>query len=97
MSDTTEVLLMALLSLNLLGLVVVAVRLSFLDSDDRKLDRRLTQLEARVDNLPTHRDLGELRSDIAGVVESVAAIAGQTQTMTQMLRTIQEYLLENDR
>jgi len=89
--------IIGLLLLNLLGLLLIGIRVGMLGGDDRKLDRRLTVLEARVENLPTHRDLGELRSSIAEAVEGVAAIGGQMQAMTQMLRTIQEHLLENDR
>lgn len=97
MSDAFIAIIIGLLLMNLAGLLVIGIRVSLLGSDDRKLDRRLTVLEARVENLPTHRDLGELRSGIVEVMESVAAIGGQTQAMTQMLRTIQEHLLENDR
>lgn len=97
MSDASIAIIIGLLVLNLLGLLIIGIRVGLLGGDDRKLDSRLTHLEARVNNLPTHRDLGELRSGISEVVESVAAISGQTQAMTQMLRTIQEHLLENDR
>ena len=89
--------IIGLLVVNLIGLLVVGIRVSGLSGDDRKLDSRLTHLEARVNNLPTHRDLGELRSGISEVVESVAGLRGQTATMTEMLRTIQEHLLETDR
>lgn len=97
MSDAYIVTIIVLLLVNLAGMLVIGIRVGLLAADDRKQDRRLTQLETRVENLPTHRDLTELRSGIAEVVESVAAINGQTLAMTQMLRTIQEHLLENDR
>ncbi|ULU26607.1 DUF2730 family protein [Dyella terrae] len=67
-----------------------------LTTDNRLLADRLTHLEARVNTMPTHRDLTDLRDDISEVVESVAAISGQTQTMTQMLKSIQDHLLENN-
>lgn len=97
MSDASIAIIIGLLLVNLAGLVVIGIRVSLLGGDDRKLDRRLTMLEARVENLPTHRDLSALRADIAEVVENTAALGGQTETMTQMLRTIQEHLLEKDR
>jgi hypothetical protein len=97
MSDLTATIIIALLIVNLLGLLVIGYRVSRQSTDAGDLDRRLTRLEARVDNLPTHRDLTDLRSGISEVVETVATIGGQTNAMTQMLRTIQEHLLENDR
>lgn len=97
MNETVAAVIIALLVINLIGLLVIGGRVSRQSNDAGDLDKRLTRLEARVDNLPTHRDLADLRSGITEVVESVAAISGQTQSMTQMLRTIQEHLLENDR
>jgi|GEM_PF-3895301 len=97
MSDLTATIIIALLIVNLLGLLVIGYRVSRQSNDAGDLDRRLTRLEARVDNLPTHRDLLDLRTGIGDVQESMAAISGRTEAMTQMLRTIQEHLLENDR
>lgn len=97
MSDTTTAVIIALLLINLVGLMVVGAYVSSQAKDNRRQDQSLTDLDARVKNMPTHRDLIELRSDISKVVETVALISGQTQSMTQMLRTIQEHLLENDR
>ena len=97
MNETIAVVIIALLVVNLIGLLVVGIRVSGQSTDARQFESRLTKLEARVENLPTHRDLNELRTGISDVQESVAAISGQTQAMTQMLRTIQEHLLENDR
>ncbi|MHB1273630.1 MAG: DUF2730 family protein [Rhodanobacter sp.] len=97
MTETVAVVIIALLLINLIGLLMVGVRVSGQDNDARELDQRLTRLEARVENLPTHRDLTDLGRAIAETAETVASISGQTQAMTQMLRTIQEHLLENDR
>ena len=96
MNDGTTFIVIGLLVLNLLAVVVIGVRVSLLGGDDRKLDSRLTHLEARVENLPTHRDLTALRNDIAEVVGSVEALNGQTANMTEMLRTIHKFLLEKD-
>lgn len=96
MNETVEAVIIALLVVNLIGLLVVGARVTGQSSDARQLDSRLTKLEARVDNLPTHRDLSDLRGTIAEVSETVAQISGQAQAMTQMLRSIQEHLLEND-
>lgn len=97
MNETVAAVIIALLLINLIGLLMVGARITSQSADSRQMERRLTVLEARVDNLPTHRDLTELRAGISEVVETVATISGQTAAMTQMLRTIQEHLLENDR
>lgn len=69
---------------------------SQLSQENRLMESRVAKLEARVDNLPTHRDLTELRSGIGAVVESVATIEGQSETMMKMLQTIQKHLLESE-
>ncbi|MFC5525229.1 DUF2730 family protein [Rhodanobacter ginsengisoli] len=97
MNEVIAAVIIALLLINLIGLLVVGARITTQSTDSRQHERRITVLEGRVDNLPTHRDLTSLRSDISQVVETVATISGQVQSMTQMLRTIQEHLLENDR
>lgn len=96
MSETITAVIIALLLINLVGLLAIGLRVNGQSSDSRDLEGRLNRLEARVEVLPTHRDLTDLRSDISDVVETVASINGQAQAMTQMLRTIQEHLLEND-
>lgn len=70
---------------------------SQLSHENRSMESRVAVLEARVNNLPTHRDLTELRSGIGEVVESVATIQGQGDTMMQMLQTIQKHLLESEK
>jgi Tfp pilus assembly protein PilN len=108
MNPMIGAIIIALLVINLLGLLVVGWRVSGqsndarsletrLTSDSRALEARLTKLEARVDNLPTHRDLLDLRNGMSAVVQSIAEIAGRTEAMTTMLQTIQEHLLEGDR
>lgn len=97
MNETVAAVIIALLVIDLIGLLLVGLRISGQTADSRQMWGRLIKLESRVDNLPTHRDLTELRSGISEVVETVASISGQTVAMTQMLRTIQEHLLENDR
>lgn len=96
MTESIAAVIIVLLVVNLIGLAIVGLRISSQSAESRQVERRLTMLEARVDNLPTHRDLTELRGDVSEVVETVAAINGQMTAMTQMLRTIQEHLLENE-
>lgn len=97
MTESIAAVIIVLLIINLIGLAIVGLRISGQSAEARQVERRLTKLEARVDNLPTHRDLIELRSGVSEVVETVAEVSGQMQAITQMLRTIQEHLLENDR
>ncbi len=97
MNETIAAVIIALLLINLIGLLVIGSRVSRQSNDASDLDKRLTRLEARVENLPTHRDLAAMSTGINDTAEAVAALSGQTQAMTQMLRTIQEHLLENDR
>lgn len=97
MSDAVDTVVIVLLIVNLIGLLRVAVHISAQSTENRQMWGRLITVEGRVDNLPTHRDLTELRSDISEVVEAVATLSGQSTAMTQMLRTIQEHLLESDR
>lgn len=96
---TVEALVVAGLICNLLtlaGLLIVFNRMGGQHRDARDLDKRLTRLEARVDNLPTHRDLSTLNQAITETAEGVASINGQMLAMTRMMQTIQEHLLEND-
>ena len=97
MNPMIAAIIIALLVINLLGLLVVGWRVSGQSNDARSLETRLTKLEARVDNLPTHRDLLDLRNGMGDVVQSMAEIAGRTEAMTTMLQTIQEHLLEGER
>lgn len=96
MNTVVAAVIIALLVCNLIGLVVVGLRVGRQSGDARELERRITKLEARVDNLPTHTDLKELGRGITAAAEGLASLTGQTQTMTHMLRTIQEHLLDNE-
>lgn len=97
MSDVIAVVIIVLLVINLLGLIAVGIRIGGQSSETKQLNTRLTQLEAQVKYMPTHQDLANLRAEINKLAETTATISGQTRTMTDMLRTIQEHLLENDR
>lgn len=96
MTEVNANIIIVLLVINLIGLLVIGLRVSGQQGDARKLDQRLTALELRVEHLPKHSDLTALGSAINKMAETVATINGQTQTMTHMLRTVQEHLLEHD-
>lgn len=102
--DWPTLLIIGLLLAVLLGVAIVGRSLGRQSAEyssqgtaHRALDGRLTRLEVRVDNLPTHRDLLELRATMGEMSESIAQISGQTAAITQMLRSIQQHLLEADR
>jgi hypothetical protein len=96
-NEAIAAVIIALLVINLVGLLAVGLRIGSQGSENRALESRLTKLEARVENLPTHRDLADLRDDLSDLVRNVAEISGQAETQTRMLRSIQEHLLENNR
>lgn len=97
MNSTVDAVVIALLVINLIGLLVIGVKVSGQSRENQDLEKRMTRLEARVDNLPTHRDLTVLGRDISEVVTTCAEIDGRTEAMAQTLRTIQDHLLESDR
>lgn len=96
MSDLTTTVTIVLLLVNLVGLIMVGVRINYQMVDARGMEKRLNKLEANVEHLPTHHDLHELQRNFNVVAESVASVGGKVETMTQLLKTIQEYLLEKE-
>lgn len=97
MTDVTTIIIIALLVINLVGLLAIGARVSSQQREARNQDKRLTKIESRVDHQPSHSDLREMSRAMNAMAETVATIKGQTLTMMQMLRTVQEHLLENDR
>jgi uncharacterized membrane protein YfbV (UPF0208 family) len=95
-NDLVITVIIALLLANLIGLLWLGQRASGQSNENRSLSDRLTHLEAKVNTMPTHRDLAELREDFSEVAETTAALSGQMTTVLQLLRTIQDHLLEND-
>lgn len=97
MTPNIAAVIIVLLVVNLLGLLMLGWRISGQSSETRQLSDRVTQLESWVKFAPTHTDLSNLRGDLYKLTEATAHIGGQTQTITQMLKTIQDHLMENDR
>lgn len=89
--------IIGLLIVDLAGLLAIGLKLGHEARETHRLDRRITVLEARVQSMPTHHDLLGLRTEMTSMAESVAELSGQAKTMAQMLRTIQDYLLEKKR
>ncbi len=61
-----------------------------------ELDGRMGRLEERVNYLPTHRELAEIRTALGIVSGELSAIRERSQVTCEMVRTIQEHLLEED-
>lgn len=95
-NDVMNVVIVALLVINLVGLLFVGIRIGGQSKETQQLNTRLTQLEAQVRFMPTHQDLASLRVDINKMAEATATLAGKTGTMAEMLETIQRHLLEKD-
>jgi hypothetical protein len=96
MSNEMIALLLGLNVLNIVGLVMLGLRVGDRRREESNLEQRIVRLEVRVDALPTHHDLTALHRELGKTAETVATISGQTQTITTMLRTIQQHLLESD-
>lgn len=84
--SVTEVTL-AIAVLVLLAANVVAWVWLWLRGDD--VSRRVTRLEVRVDEAVTHRDLADIGARLA-------TMNGQLMTAVQLMRSIQEHLLERE-
>ncbi|KAF1009074.1 MAG: hypothetical protein GAK28_00707 [Luteibacter sp.] len=100
MNEPLAIAALTLLVVILFAVVVVGLRVNRrpeVHVDTHDVERRLTRLEARVDNLPTHGDLRRVHESISELAENTAELTGQTATVTQLLRTIQEHLLDKDR
>lgn len=97
MNDPAATITIVLLVINLIGLLMVGNRIKSQSDESRGFDRRIGKLEAQLETLPTHKDLRELRKEFESIAEDVASIDGRTETMTQLLRTIQQHLLDRER
>jgi hypothetical protein len=95
-TDIASTVIIVLLLINLIGLIVVGASIRGQQAESRMMDRRLTIVEAEIKGLPTHRDLRQLQDDFGEVSESVASLGGKSETMIQLLKTIQEHLLERE-
>lgn len=61
------------------------------------MQRRMTTFEVQLEHRPTHRDLRVVLDKIELVAASVSTVRGQSDTSVQLLRSIQQHLLEKDR
>lgn len=64
---------------------------------DQKLDQhaeRITRVEEKVANAPTHKDLGEIYDKVNEVSDCVSRLEGQFEATNSTLRIIHQFLME---
>jgi len=62
--------------------------------ESSRLERNHAVLEARVDALPTHDDLGAIREAISLLAKNVASVDQRSVTTLNSVHRIENYLLE---
>jgi hypothetical protein len=66
-------------------------------SRDHDFHTRLSVLETRMQHVPTHGDLVNIRTEMRELNETVAAISERSENTQSMVQSIQRYLLEHGR
>lgn len=78
--------------------IVTNERIGKLEADlDVKLDEhaeRITRVEEKVANAPTHKDLGEIYNKVNEVSACVNRLEGQFESTNKTLGIIHQYLME---
>lgn len=59
-----------------------------------EVTRRLAVIETKMENVPTHRDLEEIRAKLAVVASQGAAISERSAATHSLVQTLSEHLLE---
>lgn len=68
------------------------------DDFDERLDRhglRITKLETRAENSPTHDDLKSIHEKVNQVNTNISTLSGEFSGVRNLLNTIHHHLLEN--
>lgn len=86
----------ALVAVNFLAVLWLGIRVERRGNLDAQLWQRVALLEQLSVNAPTHRDLEEIRSRIGTVAMTMAAVSERLLVNTEMTRTIQKHLMEDD-
>lgn len=71
-----------------------AQQLSALTGRDAALEIRVVALETTVRHMPTHGDLQEIRRELRDLNGAVSVVSERSEATMQMMRTIQEHLME---
>ncbi len=98
---------LAMTAINFLAVIWLGLRFersSALDSasvaqranTDSMVERRLSLLEQISSNAPSHRDLDDIRSRVGTVALDVAGVRERVMVISDMTRSIQKHLQEND-
>lgn len=78
--------------------IVTNERIGKLETElDNKLDvhgERITRVEEKVANAPTHKDLGEIYDKVNEVSDCVSRLEGQFESTNSTLKIIHQFLME---
>lgn len=89
--------ILAVLALmNLVGLVLLWLHIDRSSGETRQLGARVSQLETSIAYLPTHRELAEIRNALGTLANSVAGLAERSESTSEMVHSIQQYLMEKN-
>lgn len=89
MNDPFLVILAVLALANLIGLVLLWIHIDRNTNSSRAQDMRITRLEERQAAAISHQEVRQIHERLANIEGSVA-------TTKDLMKTIQEHLLEND-
>lgn len=89
-------LIFGLLAVNFIGMVIVGIRVEVRGVRNEVYDRRIAVLEENTRTAPSHNDLNAIRDRIAGVSGQVAGMSQVMNVQTDLLRSIQNHLLERE-
>lgn len=64
---------------------------------DGDMDKRLSVLETRVAHMPTHNDLAAIQMQLRDMSSDVATVIERSETTLEMVRSIQQHLVESPR
>lgn len=67
------------------------------DVDDRleSHNNRLTRLETKIQAMPTHEDIRQLRDEVKRQTEKLDTLLGESKVRAETMKMIHEYLLEH--
>lgn len=64
---------------------------------DSDMHTRISVLETRVANMPTHADLKAIERQLSNLTGQVSTVSDRSETTLGMVRSIQEHLIEGGR
>lgn len=97
MNAPMDAVLLVFMALNLIGIVLLWLRIDRSSSDLRHLDTRVTKLEVRLVGLPTHHELTKIRDCISVISADVSGMNERTGVTAGMVATIQRHMLQEEK